>query len=210
MRLYEPNGGQIYFGRTRHYTSPTNDALKPIRKQMQMIFQDPFASLDPRLSIEQIIGEPLEIHKIGTKTERRDKIVRIARKRRFFSRRFASFPDRIFRRTAAAYRHRPRARSAPENYHLRRTRFGSRRFRAGADLESFARFAGRIRFSLSFHLAQYRRHRFYESANWRDVSRKIGGNRRKPTNHKRAATSIYANFDFRNSRTRSVKTRNLK
>ena len=44
--------------------------MKPIRKQMQMIFQDPFAALDPRLTVEQIITEPLEIHNIGTKAER--------------------------------------------------------------------------------------------------------------------------------------------
>jgi oligopeptide/dipeptide ABC transporter ATP-binding protein len=69
MRLYEPNGGQIYFNK-KDITHADEWALKPIRKQMQMIFQDPFASLDPRLSIEQIIGEPLEIHKLGTKRER--------------------------------------------------------------------------------------------------------------------------------------------
>ena len=76
MRLYEPTGGQIYFGE-HNITHADERALKPIRKQMQMIFQDPFASLDPRLSIEQIIGEPLEIHKFGTKSERRDKIVEL-------------------------------------------------------------------------------------------------------------------------------------
>jgi oligopeptide/dipeptide ABC transporter ATP-binding protein len=44
---------------------------------MQMIFQDPFASLDPRLTVEQIIGEPLEIHNIGTKNERTSKIANL-------------------------------------------------------------------------------------------------------------------------------------
>ncbi len=76
MRLYEPNGGQILFA-GKDITHADERALKPIRKQMQMIFQDPFASLDPRLSIEQIIGEPLEIHNIGTRSERREKIVEL-------------------------------------------------------------------------------------------------------------------------------------
>ncbi len=70
MRLYAPDGGKIYFG-GKDITSADERALKPIRKQMQMIFQDPFAALDARLSIEQIICEPLEIHNIGTKSERR-------------------------------------------------------------------------------------------------------------------------------------------
>ena len=69
MRLYEPTGGPIVFD-GKDITDADERALKPIRKQMQMIFQDPFASLDPRLSIEQIIGEPLEIHNVGTKRER--------------------------------------------------------------------------------------------------------------------------------------------
>ena len=72
MRLYAPDGGNIYFG-GNDITHWEERALKPIRKQMQMIFQDPFAALDPRLSIEQIIGEPLEIHNIGTKSERANK-----------------------------------------------------------------------------------------------------------------------------------------
>ncbi len=76
MRLYEPNGGQIYFG-GQDITHLEERALKPVRKQMQMIFQDPFASLDPRLSIEQIISEPLEIHNSGTKRERTSEAARL-------------------------------------------------------------------------------------------------------------------------------------
>jgi len=69
MRLYAPDGGKIYFA-GQEITGRDEQSLKPVRKQMQMIFQDPFAALDPRLSIEQIIGEPLEIHNLGTKRER--------------------------------------------------------------------------------------------------------------------------------------------
>ena len=69
MRLYESNGGHILFD-GKDITRADEKYLKPIRKQMQMIFQDPFAALDPRLTIEQIISEPLEIHNLGTKAER--------------------------------------------------------------------------------------------------------------------------------------------
>lgn len=69
MRLLKPNGGQIIFG-GKDITHRDEKFLKPIRREMQMIFQDPFAALDPRLTIEQILSEPLEIHNIGTKGER--------------------------------------------------------------------------------------------------------------------------------------------
>ena len=69
MRLYEADGGQILFD-GKDITKANERTLKPIRQQMQMVFQDPFASLDSRLTIEQIISEPLEIHHIGTKAER--------------------------------------------------------------------------------------------------------------------------------------------
>ncbi len=69
LRLYEADGGRIIFDE-QDITNANEKQLKLIRKQMQMIFQDPFAALDPRLTVEQIICEPLEIHNIGTKIER--------------------------------------------------------------------------------------------------------------------------------------------
>ncbi|MGB0848453.1 MAG: ABC transporter ATP-binding protein [Thiolinea sp.] len=51
------------------------DELRPYRRSMQLIFQDPYGSLSPRMSIEQIIGEGLEIHNIGSEAERRDKVL---------------------------------------------------------------------------------------------------------------------------------------
>jgi oligopeptide transport system ATP-binding protein len=76
MRLYAPDGGQIFFD-GKDITHLGEKSLKPIRKQMQMIFQDPFAALDPRLTVEQIISEPLEIHHLDTKNERIDKAAKI-------------------------------------------------------------------------------------------------------------------------------------
>lgn len=72
MRLYESNGGQIFFD-GEDIANLDEKSLKSIRREMQMIFQDPFAALDPRLTVEQIITEPLEIQNIGTKRERSNK-----------------------------------------------------------------------------------------------------------------------------------------
>jgi len=76
MRLYASDGGRIIFA-GKDITHYNEKQLKPIRKQMQMIFQDPFAALDPRLTVEQIIGEPLEIHNIGAESERTRQVARL-------------------------------------------------------------------------------------------------------------------------------------
>lgn len=76
MRLYEPDGGRVFFA-GEDITHADERSLKPVRRQMQMIFQDPLASLDSRLTIEQIISEPLEIHNIGTKTGRTAEAARL-------------------------------------------------------------------------------------------------------------------------------------
>lgn len=76
MRLYEPNGGRILFA-GKEITHLEEQALKSVRRQMQMVFQDPLASLNARLTVEQIIREPLEIHNLGTKTERAKEVARL-------------------------------------------------------------------------------------------------------------------------------------
>ncbi len=55
------------------------DALRPYRRSMQLIFQDPYGSLSPRMSVGQIIGEGLDIHHIGTEDERREKVLETMR-----------------------------------------------------------------------------------------------------------------------------------
>lgn len=73
LRLEEPTAGSITFAGTP-ITSLGQRALRPLRKQMQMIFQDPYASLDPRMTIGAAIAEPLEIHQLGTPRERAEKV----------------------------------------------------------------------------------------------------------------------------------------
>jgi oligopeptide transport system ATP-binding protein len=76
MGLYEPDDGRIFFA-GEDITDLDEKSLKSVRKQMQIVFQDPFASLDSRLTVEQIISEPLEIHNIGTKAERIAEVARL-------------------------------------------------------------------------------------------------------------------------------------
>lgn len=61
LRLYEPSKGKIFF-KEEEITHLSQKQLRPYRKEMQIIFQDSFASLDPRMTVEEIICEPLRIH----------------------------------------------------------------------------------------------------------------------------------------------------
>jgi len=70
VRLHEPTEGQILFDGV-DITNLSRRALRPLRRGMQMVFQDPYASLNPRKRVERIIGDPLRIHHIGDRRRRR-------------------------------------------------------------------------------------------------------------------------------------------
>jgi len=72
-RLYEPTGGQIlYNGKDISFISPK--AMLPYRKKIQLIFQDPYTSLDPRMTVGEIIGAPLTVHKICMGREKENRV----------------------------------------------------------------------------------------------------------------------------------------
>ncbi|TMM24542.1 MAG: ABC transporter ATP-binding protein [Actinobacteria bacterium] len=68
LRLYKPTAGRIVFD-GRDITKLGEGALRPLRRRMQMVFQDPFASLNPRHSVGRIVGEPLRTHGLATRRE---------------------------------------------------------------------------------------------------------------------------------------------
>jgi len=68
LRLYEPTDGRILFG-GEDITHLGQDDLRPLRRRMQMVFQDPFASLNPRHSIGRIVGEPLRAHGLAGRSD---------------------------------------------------------------------------------------------------------------------------------------------
>src|ERR1700745_3845052 len=69
VRLLEPTAGEILF-EGRPIEKRGAGPRRPLRRQMQMVFQDPYASLNPRKRVGSIIGDPLKIHKIGDAKER--------------------------------------------------------------------------------------------------------------------------------------------
>ncbi len=73
LRLIEPTRGKVEF-EGRDVTAMGKREVRELRRQMQIVFQDPNASLNPRMKIGDIIAEPLVIHKIGNKAEQRDRV----------------------------------------------------------------------------------------------------------------------------------------
>jgi len=76
LRLIEPSAGEILF-EGRDLTHLSQGAMKPVRKDMQIIFQDPFGSLNPRHSVGGIIGEPLVVHKVGSRAQRQTRVAEL-------------------------------------------------------------------------------------------------------------------------------------
>jgi oligopeptide transport system ATP-binding protein len=70
LRLLKPTAGSVRFDGEELTTMPRN-ALRRMRREMQIVFQDPYASLNPRMTIGDIVGEPLLVHKIGDRKRRR-------------------------------------------------------------------------------------------------------------------------------------------
>lgn len=73
IRLHEPTSGDIYFEQKEITHLPANE-MQALRREMQIIFQDPYASLNPRHSILSIISEPLKIHRISSKAEQKERV----------------------------------------------------------------------------------------------------------------------------------------
>jgi peptide/nickel transport system ATP-binding protein/oligopeptide transport system ATP-binding protein len=76
LRLTEPTGGQVIFDGT-DVTALGRGALKRRRRDFQIVFQDPFGSLNPRHTVREIIREPLDIHRVGTRRERSRRVVEL-------------------------------------------------------------------------------------------------------------------------------------
>ena len=76
LRLIEPSGGQVRF-HGAEITGLDASAMLPVRRRMQMIHQDPYASLNPRMQAGEIVGEPLVIHGMGDKAARHARVAQL-------------------------------------------------------------------------------------------------------------------------------------
>jgi oligopeptide/dipeptide ABC transporter ATP-binding protein len=83
-RIIEPSAGSVWLRTGAGGVGDAVDileldpaALRKARRAMQMVFQDPFASLDPRMTVSRIVAEPLDIHGVGTRRDRRDRVLEL-------------------------------------------------------------------------------------------------------------------------------------
>jgi oligopeptide/dipeptide ABC transporter ATP-binding protein len=79
LRLIEPTGGEVLF-EGQDILKLGKKPMRSLRREMQIIFQDPYASLNPRMTVASIVGEPLEIHKIAKGRQKEEKVANILEK----------------------------------------------------------------------------------------------------------------------------------
>lgn len=73
LRLLVATSGEVWF-RGRNVFALSEEEVRALRREMQIVFQDPFGALNPRLTVEQIVGEPLKNHGLGNRRERRERV----------------------------------------------------------------------------------------------------------------------------------------
>jgi len=78
LQLYEPTAGDVFF-EGQNLVDLKGEALRRMRRRMQMIFQDPYASLNPRMTVGDIIGEPLVVHNIAKGKEKNERVQELLR-----------------------------------------------------------------------------------------------------------------------------------
>lgn len=76
LRLEEPDSGRVYFEGVDFTAIRDRPTLKAFRRKMQMIFQDPFDSINPRMKVKDVVAEPLRVHKVGRTEEERLQLVK--------------------------------------------------------------------------------------------------------------------------------------
>ncbi len=109
LQLLKPTGGSVRF-MGKELTDLGREELRRMRREMQIVFQDPYSSLDPRMTVGGIVAEPLEVHGIGTRSEPAGDRSAAARHRRLQPELHEPLSARVLGRPAAAHR-RSRARS---------------------------------------------------------------------------------------------------
>ena len=118
LRLYEPTDGKIIYDGNVIFDKENKVAVNmlPFRRKMQMVFQDPYASLDPRMTIGDIVGEPIDIHHLAAnKAERREKIISLLERVGLNSEHANRYPHEFSGVSASESVSRERLRSIPSS-----------------------------------------------------------------------------------------------
>ena len=122
LRLIEATGRRRHLRGHRRHEGRSRSDMQTLRRDMQIIFQDPYASLNPRMRVRNIIGESLAHPRHRHRGRAQEARRRAARDRRAQRRARGALPARVLGRPAPAHRHRPRPGAQPQAHHLRRAR----------------------------------------------------------------------------------------
>ena len=150
LRLVEPTAGEVRF-RGENVLAFPRERMRRARRDMQIVFQDPYSSLNPRMRVRDIVEEPLVIHKLGSREERRARVEELFDLVGLERGAPRSVSARVQRRPAPAHRHRARTGAAPGAHRRRRSRVGARRVDSGAGGEAAPGSAGTAQADLSLH-----------------------------------------------------------
>ena len=148
--LYEPTAGSVTYEGAEISGLSRKDRA-PYRRKIQMIFQDPYASLDPRQTVASILAEPLKIHSPGEAARAPPARDAAAGRRGAEPAARPPLPPRVLRRPAPADRRRPGARHGARPDHLRRARQRARRVDPGPGGQPARGAPGALRALLSLH-----------------------------------------------------------
>ena len=147
-------------GRRRSYNGQdifalNGQTLRRLRRQIQIVLQDPYTSLNPRMTVGDIVGEPFEIHPdVAPKGDRKRRVQELLEVVGLNPELHQPVPAPVLRRAAPAHRHRPRARAPARDHHLRRAGVRAGRVGAGAGDEPARGPAERVRPLLHLHRAR--------------------------------------------------------
>ena len=182
LRAYDPTGGEVWFNDRKlgrvNVATLDKQQLRQLRQNMQLIFQDPYSSLNPRMTLLEIVGEPLYVNDVAKGSELKDRVAELLKvvglRPEYMTRYPHAFSGGQRQRIGVA---RALALQSPA-CRLRRAGLGARRFGPGADPQPAPGPAGAVRPDLPVHLARPERGRAYQRPGGRDVRGQAGGERR--------------------------------
>ncbi len=156
LRLMDPTAGSVRF-KGEEIAGLGKQALRRLRRHMQIIFQDPYASLNPRMTVGEILAEPMAVHNLHTEAEREKRVKDLLDVVGLLPEHARALSASVLRGPAPEDRHRPCPGGQSRSDHLRRAGIGARRLDPGADRQPAAEPAAALRPLLSLHRPRPRR-----------------------------------------------------
>lgn len=150
LRLVEPTAGRVVF-QGRDITGLKRSGLRSLRKDMQIVFQDPYSSLNPRMTVNRILGDPMKLHRICKGRELAERVAYLLEKVGLSPEQGERYPHQFSGGAATADRHRPGTLPQPEDRYRGRAGLGPGRLDPGPDHQPAHRPAERIPAFLHHH-----------------------------------------------------------